>query len=157
MKKIIFLLIVVLQRSSCVNRSLFGVSSSRIQDSNQNNDFAIHPDEKNSLGDENGLNIDDTSGSRGPSPYLGSRMWQQLKHDATFNVSPYQRRPLSIIQTMRRKRPDNPHMEKLTYLLNKIDNFYEQNPEPPETNFEEGNKKRTHSLFGYWNNYLARN
>ena len=156
MKKIIFLLIVVLQRSSCVNRSLFGVSSSRIQDRNQN-DVAIHPDEQNSLGDENGLNVDGTSGSRGPSPYLGSRMWPQLKHDATFNVSPYEGRPLSIFQTMRRKRPDKPHMEKLTYLLNKIDNFYEQNPEPPETNFEEGNKKRTHSLFGYWNNYLARN
>ena len=150
MRIIVFLLIAILQRSSCVNESLLDILNTPIQD-NEKDNFLTHTDTDDSLRDENGLQVDAKPDSE--DFFHGTRMWPLMKQDKRSNSYPYQKvPPLSIFKSIRRKRPDKSHMEKLAYLLNN----YRENVEPPEINFEEGNKKRTH-LFGFWTNYLARN
>ena len=152
MIKIIFLLIVILQLSSCVKPSRIGISNSQIQDRNQNG-FATPPGMPKFVRDEHGPSFDGTSGSR--AFYLDSKMWPQLTQDEISNFSPYQRRPISIFPTMRRKRPDKfgrlTPMERLMYRVTN----YEKDQEQREMSVGE-NKKRTH-LFGYPPNYKGRN
>ena len=150
MRIIVFLLIAILQRSSCVNESLLDILNIPRHDKEKDN-FLTHTDTNDSLRDGNGFQIDAKPDSEGF--FHGTRMWPMMKQDKRSNRYPYQNvPPLSVFKSIRRKRPDKSHMEKLAYLLNN----YRENVEPPEINFEEGNKKRTH-LFGFWTNYLARN
>ena len=149
MRIIILLLIVIIQQSACVNLSLFDILRIRTQDS-EVNEFAKRTKKHNLIPEENVFETDSQPAVSGiyPSP----RGWPQMQDDEISEISPDRTAPLSIYKNMRTKRPDKSHMDKLTYLLNN----YRENPEPPEINFEEGNKKRTH-LFGFWTNYLARN
>ena len=149
MRIIIILLIVIIQQSACVNLSLFDILRIRTQDS-EANEFAKLTKNRNLITDENVFETDSQPAVSGfyPSP----RTWPETQDDELLEISQERTAPLSIFKNRRHKRLDKSHMDKLTYLLNN----YRENPEPPEINYEEGNKKRTH-LFGFWTNYLARN
>ena len=149
MRIILFLLIVILQRSACVNESLIEILRSPIK-SNEKDAFAPHTNIYNALKDEDDFRVDIQPDAKGFNH--GPLIWPGMKQDKRSSNYPYQKVPLSIFKNIRRKRPDKSHLQKLNYLLNN----YREDVEPPEVNFEESNKKRTH-LFGFWTNYLARN
>ena len=87
MRIIVFLLIAILQRSSCVNESLLDILNSPRQD-NEKDNFLTHTDTDDSLRDGNELQVD---GKPDPEDFFhGTRMWPLMKQDKRSNSYPYQ-------------------------------------------------------------------
>ena len=154
MRKIIFLLIVILQQAVCVHQSIFDLFHLRFPHK-YNDDFETPMEYPSSVNDERALlQVDEP-----PKPALNPvvRTWPVMRQHAQSNDIQYRGTPSvlyrgipsNIFPSARPKRPDASNMEKLTYLLNNY------NPRSKITR-EDGHTKRTHR-FGFWTNYLARN